>query len=388
MQPLKRVVIKEELVALTGDITKSIVLNQLIYWSERVRDVSAYKKQENARRLAMMGYEFDFDKELLTDLQYGWIYKSAQEMADEIMISGSRVMVSRIFKEFEKNGWVISRRNPKNKMDKTKQYRVDIVQIQKDLYELGYNLEGYPLYEPANKSEEVNGDNTVDFENSSENVQPCNVQNEQSNVHSEQSKVQIEQSTVQNEQWSVQNEQWSVPEDQSNVLREQAIPEITTEITSEIITETISDNTSSSSITASDRVNKGGTTYKTSKESDKESEEDEFRNKIIDTCIESDYAKEMWRLVRSKVELDSKTMYGLLSAILEFEPTQDMVLSQIETNAKKAKSGDLIDYVKYFRLGLEMRMQTYLSSKIRNSENENERQNKSKITLYNWLEGK
>ena len=376
MQPLKRVVIKEELVALTGDITKSIVLNQLIYWSERVRDVSAYKKQENARRLAMMGYEFDFDKELLTDLQYGWIYKSAQEMADEIMMSGSRVMVSRIFKEFEKNGWVISRRNPKNKMDKTKQYRVDIVQIQKDLYELGYNLEGYPLYEPANKSEETDSDNTIDFENSSENVQPRIVQNEQSNVHSEQSNALLEQSNV-------QNEQWSVPEEQSNVLREQAIPEITTKITSEIITETISDNTSSSS---SDhvRVNKGDSVSKTSKES----EEDEFRNKIIDTCIESDYAKEMWRLVRSKVELDSKTMYGVLSAILEFKPTKEIVLSQIETNAKKAKSGDLIDYVKYFRLGLEMRMQTYLSSKIRNSENENERQNKSKISMYNWLEGK
>lgn len=381
MQPLKRVVIKEELVALTGDITKSIVLNQLIYWSERVRDVSAYKKQENARRLAMMGYEFDFDKELLTDLQYGWIYKSAQEMADEIMMSGSRVMVSRIFKEFEKNGWVISRRNPKNKMDKTKQYRVDIVQIQKDLYELGYNLEGYPLYEPANKSEETDRDITIDYENSIENVQPRIVQNEQPNVHSEQSNGLLEQSKV-------QNEQWSVPEEQSNVLREQAIPEITTKITSEIITETISDNTSSSSTPASYRVNKGDSVSKINKETDKESEEDEFRNKIIDTCIESDYAKEMWRLVRSKVELDSKTMYGVLSAILEFKPTKEMVISQIETNAKKAKNGDLIDYVKYFRLGLEMRMQTYLSSKIRNSENENERQNKSKISMYNWLEGK
>lgn len=377
MQPLKRVVIKEELVALTGDITKSIVLNQLIYWSERVRDVSAYKKQENARRLAMMGYEFDFDKELLTDLQYGWIYKSAQEMADEIMMSGSRVMVSRIFKEFEKNGWVISRRNPKNKMDKTKQYRVDIVQIQKDLYELGYNLEGYPLYDPANKSEETDDDNTIDFENISENVQSRIVQNEQSNVRSEQSNGLLEQS-------SVQNEQWRVPEEQSNVLREQAIPEITTENTSEIITETISDNTSSSSIPASDRVNKGDSVSKTKKET----EEEEFRNKIIDTCIESDYAKEAWRLVRSKVDLDSKTMYGVLSAILELKPTKDMILAQIEANANKAKTGELIDYVKYFRLGIEMRMQTYLSSKIRNSENKNERQNKSKISMYNWLEGK
>lgn len=384
MQPLKRVVIKEELVALTGDITKSIVLNQLIYWSERVRDVSAYKKQENARRLAMMGYEFDFDKELLTDLQYGWIYKSAQEMADEIMMSGSRVLVSRIFKEFEKNGWIISRRNPKNKMDKTKQYRVDIVQIQKDLYDLGYNLEGYPLYEPANNAVEVDEDNTVSFENSDENVQPSNVQNEQSNVHSEQWSVLPEQPNEQLEQSSVQNEQWNVPEDQSSVLSEQAIPEITTENTSEIITETISDNTSSSSIPASDRVNKGDSVSKTKKET----EEEEFRNKIIDICIESDYAKEAWRLVRSHVTIDSKTMYGVLSAILEFKPTQDIIISQIETNANKAKTGGLIDYAKYFRLGLEMRMQTYLSSKTRNSENKNERQNKSEITMYNWLEGK
>ena len=384
MQPLKRVVIKEELVALTGDITKSIVLNQLIYWSERVRDVSAYKKQENARRLAMMGYEFDFDKELLTDLQYGWIYKSAQEMADEIMMSGSRVMVSRIFKEFEKNGWVISRRNPKNKMDKTKQYRVDIVQIQKDLYDLGYNLEGYPLYEPANNAVGLDGDNTVSFENSDENVQPSIVQNEQSNVRSEQWSVLSEQPKEQIEQSSVQNEQWNVPEAQSNVLSEQAIPEITTENTSEIITETISDNTSSSSIPASDRVNKGDSVSKTKKET----EEDEFRSKIIDTCIESDYAKDAWRLVNSKVKLDNKTMYGVLSAILEFKPTQDMILSQIETNANKAKTGELIDYVKYFRLGIEMRMQTYLSSKTRNSENKNDRQNKSKISMYNWLEGR
>jgi hypothetical protein len=382
MQPLKRVVIKEELVALTGDITKSIVLNQLIYWSERVRDVSAYKKQENARRLAMMGYEFDFDKALLTDLQYGWIYKSAQEMADEIMMSGSRVMVSRIFKEFEKNGWVISRRNPKNKMDKTKQYRVDIVQIQKDLYELGYNLEGYPLYEPANNALDVDGDNTVSFENSDENVQPSIVQNEQSNVRSEQWSVLSEQPKEQIEQLSVQNEQWNVPEDQSNVLSEQAIPEITTETTSEIITEIISDNTSSSSIPASDRVNKGDTASKTNKET----EEDEFRNKIIDICIESDYVKEAWRLVRSKVDLDSKTMYGVLSAILEFKPTQDMILAQIETNANKAKTGELIDYVKYFRLGLEMRMQTYLSSKIRKSENKNESDGRAEITLRNWID--
>ena len=35
---LKRVVIKEELFALTGDFKEAIILNQFIYWSERIRD--------------------------------------------------------------------------------------------------------------------------------------------------------------------------------------------------------------------------------------------------------------------------------------------------------------------------------------------------------------
>ena len=38
MKKLRRVVIKEELVALTGSVDAAIVLNQMIYWSERVKD--------------------------------------------------------------------------------------------------------------------------------------------------------------------------------------------------------------------------------------------------------------------------------------------------------------------------------------------------------------
>lgn len=38
MRKLKRAVIKEELVELTGDFKEAVVLNQLIFWSERVKD--------------------------------------------------------------------------------------------------------------------------------------------------------------------------------------------------------------------------------------------------------------------------------------------------------------------------------------------------------------
>jgi hypothetical protein len=43
---LKRAVIKEEYVALTGSVDKALILNQFVYWSERVRDFDLFVKEE------------------------------------------------------------------------------------------------------------------------------------------------------------------------------------------------------------------------------------------------------------------------------------------------------------------------------------------------------
>ena len=49
LQKLKRVVIKEELVVLTGDIFKAVILNQFLYWSERVKDFDKFISEEKVR---------------------------------------------------------------------------------------------------------------------------------------------------------------------------------------------------------------------------------------------------------------------------------------------------------------------------------------------------
>jgi hypothetical protein len=49
MAKTKCVVIREELVALTGDYKRAIVLGQLIYWSERVQDRSLFIEEEHQR---------------------------------------------------------------------------------------------------------------------------------------------------------------------------------------------------------------------------------------------------------------------------------------------------------------------------------------------------
>ena len=55
METLKRIIIKEELVAITGDFIKAVILQQLLYWTDRMKDIDKYLEQEN-KRLTNHGY--------------------------------------------------------------------------------------------------------------------------------------------------------------------------------------------------------------------------------------------------------------------------------------------------------------------------------------------
>lgn len=139
MNVLKRVVIKEEFVKLTGDFKKAVILNQLIYWSQRVSDFDDFIKEENKR---INNNDID-DKP--TPLQCGWIYKKAQDLSDETMLGLSKQTIGRIMDNLCNHGWVEKRRNPRYKWDKTYQYRVNIMKIAVDLHRLGYVLQDYKI---------------------------------------------------------------------------------------------------------------------------------------------------------------------------------------------------------------------------------------------------
>lgn len=73
MRKLKRVVVKEELVALTGKVDHAIVLNQFIYWSERVKDVDAYLKEEMERIRQFSDGSIENEDDIRENLTNGWI---------------------------------------------------------------------------------------------------------------------------------------------------------------------------------------------------------------------------------------------------------------------------------------------------------------------------
>jgi hypothetical protein len=204
LKKLKRVVIKEELVALTGKVEHAIVLNQFIYWSERVRDVDKYLKEEMERIEKFNDGSLGSPEEIKETLTKGWIYKTAADMKDECMFEKSATTMERIIKALVEKGWLDRRNNPRLKWDKTYQYRVNILKIQKDLMEIGYALEGYALPRLEGKKEEY----------------LPNLQNEESKEHRE-------ETNLQNEEWIIQNED-------STLHFEGAIPEITLEITSDL----------------------------------------------------------------------------------------------------------------------------------------------------------
>lgn len=133
---LKRIVIKEELRALTGSTLDAVVLGQFIYWSERVKDFDDFIKEEKKR-----------DQNIKVDFSHGWIYKSAPELLEEIMMDVSEASIRRSMIRLNLHGWIARRNNPKYSWDKTFQYRVDFKKIQEELWDIGYYLEGYQRLE-------------------------------------------------------------------------------------------------------------------------------------------------------------------------------------------------------------------------------------------------
>lgn len=146
---LKRAVIKEELVAITGDFISALILNQFLYWSERIDFVDKYIKEEGERENTYgQNPDGTYAKENINYnslLSQGFIYKKASELNEELMLNLSEVSIRKYIKVLVLKGFLIQRTNPKYKWDKTFQYRVDLLKVRESLDFQGYSLDGYAI---------------------------------------------------------------------------------------------------------------------------------------------------------------------------------------------------------------------------------------------------
>lgn len=131
--------IRKELVTLTGNHTNAVILNQLLYWTQKTKDFSLMLVEEKNRERATEAFPQKDSP------QYGWIYKTANALVEETMLHIDRTTLRRYLKFLVKQKWLFERSNPQNKWNKTIQYRVNVQKIQKDLMALGLSLSEIPL---------------------------------------------------------------------------------------------------------------------------------------------------------------------------------------------------------------------------------------------------
>lgn len=172
---IKKAIIREDLLSITKDYRKAILLNQFIYWSERVSDADKFIEKEN--EIAKNNGEVE------RELFYGWIYKTAEELADEVMLGLSASQIRRYINDLVELGYISKRNNPKYKWDRTLQYRVNLVNIAKDLKKNGFPLSDYKIDIP-------------DDENT--NVHPCTINNEPEENQSQSGECAIPEITPEN----------------------------------------------------------------------------------------------------------------------------------------------------------------------------------------------
>jgi hypothetical protein len=131
---LKRVLIKEEYVDITGDTIEAIIIDQMICWSESVSDFDKFIAEEKERLGTALACS---DGNLLL---YGWIRKSAAEIKDDIMCNDSARNVNRKLDDLVSKGLLFRRNNPDDHYDHKYQYRLNFKAIISALDTYGWTL--------------------------------------------------------------------------------------------------------------------------------------------------------------------------------------------------------------------------------------------------------
>jgi hypothetical protein len=143
----KIAMIKESYYTITGDALEAMLLNQMIYWSQRVSDYDKLVAEENMRRSMLNKDKTDIP------LSYGWIHKTAAELKDEIMSDSSSKTIMRKLDSLVTKGFLDRRNNPNFLYDRTYQYRVNILAVFDTLQKYGFQLSGFKIDTASNTAD-------------------------------------------------------------------------------------------------------------------------------------------------------------------------------------------------------------------------------------------
>ncbi len=128
---LKPLMIRGELIALTGDPRTACVLNQLVHWSQHVEDFDLFIEEEKS---------FSSKRHVF---QHGWFYKPLSELREESMLRVTITTFQRYVRFLIDRKWVQTRPDSQNKCTGKRQYRLNLRKLSLDLEKKGYSFSGF-----------------------------------------------------------------------------------------------------------------------------------------------------------------------------------------------------------------------------------------------------
>lgn len=141
---LRRIPLKEEFVELTGDHVRALILAQWEYKYTSSRYVDAYIEEEVARARAV-GQGVD-----LAPTQ-GWVSMDANALVQEMMLRIAATTMRRHMRGVVEPGWIMERHDPRTPWARTLQYRLDPIQLARDLWAIGHVLAGWHFPEEVRR---------------------------------------------------------------------------------------------------------------------------------------------------------------------------------------------------------------------------------------------
>jgi len=134
---MKKAVLREDMMAVTNDLTQAMVLGQMLYWTKTLDKLNDWLFEEN-KRLA----ESDLPQH---SYNYGWIWKSAKEMREDLMFAFSEDSIRRAFTALVNKGVFMKRNNPYVGYDRKLHYRIDLVFLRRLLKDSGFEMTDFIL---------------------------------------------------------------------------------------------------------------------------------------------------------------------------------------------------------------------------------------------------
>lgn len=199
---LKSIPVKEEFqVLFEGDVYKSMVMQQMLYWTDRVDDFDKFIEEERMRSTKSNPKREPSNMEL----SHGWIFKSAVQLCEEFfMLPNKQETLRRCLNELYEDGYLDRRNNPNDAFDKVYQYKVKLPFLRDQLLKVGYILQGYKFedlivnekLQNAHKSLMVSKSEFVDSEQDFVDSAPHFVDSYINNTENTKHRIQIEREEI------------------------------------------------------------------------------------------------------------------------------------------------------------------------------------------------